>query len=139
MQKILAASAISALALASHSGSAYMQENTFDTMSYTSDYSSNYQAPMKSGEYSQFTNDYYGYMPEQPVEATSVAPEEVYGAWPPVNKYTTFKTTFEAFQWNGKALVSYKGVTGTAKLDGDRNKIKVDASATLPVVGKVPA
>jgi hypothetical protein len=46
MQKILAASAISALALASHSGSAYTQENTFDTMPYTSDYSQGYSAPV---------------------------------------------------------------------------------------------
>lgn len=119
MQKILAATTLSAVALASHSGSYNMAENTYaETELYNQDYA-------------DYTNDYYGY------EETQV--EETYGAWPPVNKFTTFKVDLSLFQWNGKQLVSYKGITGTAKIDGDRSKLRVDATATLPVVGKVPA
>jgi hypothetical protein len=124
MQKILAATTLSAVALASHSGSYNMAENTY-AETYTQDYA-------------EFNNDYYGYEGEQVDEVEEVE-ADVYGAWPPVNKFTTFKADVSLFQWNGKALVSYKGVTGTAKVDGDRSKIRVDATATLPVVGKVPA
>jgi len=102
-------------------------------------------------EYPDFIATHYGAeeVPEiQVVEPiyieTPTTPEQLeevdaYGAWPPVNKFTTFKADIALYQWNGKQLVAFKGATGTAKVDGDRSKIKLDASVTLPVVGKVAA
>ena len=129
MQKLIAAAAMSALALASHSGSAYMNENTFAEQPKT-------EVPPQPDQ-TAFNNDYYGYNDSQTVNTD---PEgDLYGAWPPVNKFTTFKADVTLEQWNGKQLIPFKGISGTAKVDGDRSKIMVDAYATLPVVGKVPA
>jgi hypothetical protein len=52
---------------------------------------------------------------------------EALGAWPPLNLLTTFKTDATLHTFDGKALKAYKGISATVKVDGDRNKVKVDA------------
>lgn len=60
-------------------------------------------------------------------------------AWPALHLYETFKTDATLFQWDGSKLSPYKDVTATIKVDSGRNKIKVDAKVSLPLVGKVDA
>jgi hypothetical protein len=68
-----------------------------------------------------------------------VAEPEAVAAWPELDLFTTFKTDFSGFEWDGKKLTAYKDLTGTAKVDGDRNKIKVDAKVKVPLIGHASA
>lgn len=60
-------------------------------------------------------------------------------ARPELNLYTTFKSDVSLHTWDGTTLKPYKGITATAKVDGDRNKVKVDAKVQVPIFGKVSA
>ena len=84
-------------------------------------------------------NFFQRFHPEAPkVEEVSVPVESV-ATWPELVSYTTFKTDFTGNTWDGKKLVSYKDMSGTAKVDGDRNKIKVDATVKVPLIGHAKA
>ena len=61
------------------------------------------------------------------------------GAWPVLDLYTTFKTDASLFQWDGSNLTPYKDITATVKVDSGRNKIKIDAKVSVPIVGKINA
>ena len=61
------------------------------------------------------------------------------GAWPVLHLYDTFKTDATLFQVDGSKLTPYKDITASIKVDSGRNKIKVDAKVSLPLVGKVDA
>ena len=60
-------------------------------------------------------------------------------AWPPLNLYTTFKADATLHTFDGKKLKPYKDISALTKVDGDRNKIKVDAKVAVPLLGKVSA
>ena len=81
------------------------------------------------------------------VQCGTVVPSEVLiakttpfkGSWPVLDLYTTFKADGSVFtETNGK-ITPYKGITATLKVDGDRNKIKVDAKVAVPLIGKINA
>jgi hypothetical protein len=61
------------------------------------------------------------------------------GAWPALHLFTTFKTDASLFTWDGSKLAPYKDITATVKVDAGRNKVKIDAKVSLPLVGKVDA
>lgn len=58
-------------------------------------------------------------------------------AWPALNQYYSFSAATELYQWDGSKLVSTKGVTGTAKVDAGRNKVKIDGKATISGLGSI--
>ena len=60
-------------------------------------------------------------------------------AWPELNLYTTFKSDVTLHTFDGKQLKSFKDISATAKIDGDRNKIHIDAKVKVPVFGQIPA
>jgi len=60
-------------------------------------------------------------------------------AWPQLNVFTTFQTEASLFTWDGKKLSPFKDITATIKADSDRNKIKIDAKVSIPIIGKVNA
>jgi hypothetical protein len=60
-------------------------------------------------------------------------------SWPVLDLYTTFKTDASLFTWDGSKLAAYKDITATVKVDSGRNKIKVDAKVSMPLVGKIDA
>ena len=60
-------------------------------------------------------------------------------AWPELDLFTTFKADVTLHTFDGKKLKPFKGISATAKVDGDRNKIHVDAKVEVPVFGKIPA
>ena len=65
--------------------------------------------------------------------------EEVVGAWPEIVSYTTFKADFSAFTWDGSKLKAYKDLTGSAMVDSERNKVKVNAKVQVPLIGHTSA
>ncbi len=66
-------------------------------------------------------------------------PVQQLAAWPELDLYTTFKADFSGYTWDGKDLKAYKDMTGTIKVDGDRNKALVDAKIKVPLIGHTSA
>ena len=60
-------------------------------------------------------------------------------AWPDLNLFTTFQADASLFTWDGKQLSPFKDITATLKVDSGRNKIKVDAKVSVPIIGKINA
>jgi hypothetical protein len=59
--------------------------------------------------------------------------------WPQLNTFTTFKASVEVYTWDGKTLAPFKDTTADAKVDSDRNKVKLDAKVTVPIFGAIDA
>jgi hypothetical protein len=65
--------------------------------------------------------------------------QQAVATWPELDLLTTFKADVSLHTWDGKALKAYKDITATAKVDGDRNKVKLDAKVQIPLMGHVSA
>jgi len=61
------------------------------------------------------------------------------GTWPEINFYPNAQAEISLHQWNGSKLTPYQEITATAKLDSDRNKIRLDAKVKVPVIGSTKA